>query len=239
MSWQAYLTERGYVLVPGILNPTQCANWLSSWECFLNSERPSTILRTADGTIYGARNLLRDWPEIRDLLEETSVFSLVREILGPQAGLVRILFFDKPPEQSWALPWHKDLNISVRKNDRPSSQFIHPTFKHGVPHVEAPQSLLERMLTVRLHLDPSTETNGPLRVLPGSHQSSKSIDSSGVAPETILSNAGDALLMRPLLTHSSGDSQAGTKEHRRIFHFEFAGMRELPEGFEWWDFVRI
>ena len=44
--------------------------------------------------------------------------------------------------------------------------------KGGVPHVQAPARLLERMLIVRLHLDASTEENEPPRVIPGSHRHS-------------------------------------------------------------------
>ena len=84
-----------------------------------------------------------------------------------------MLYFDKPPGESWALPWHKDLAIAVRDNRLPSDHFARPTTKYGVPHVEAPAWLLERMLTARLHLDEVTDENGPLRVLPGSHRDGK------------------------------------------------------------------
>ena len=42
--------------------------------------------------------------------------SALQTALGPGLGLVRVLYFDKPPGQSWALPWHKDLTIAVRAN---------------------------------------------------------------------------------------------------------------------------
>src|SRR5262249_56828349 len=95
---------------------------------------------------------------------------LLQAVLGPDFGLVRVLFFDKPPGQSWALPWHKDLTIAVRDNRLPSTHFGKPTRKAGVPHVEAPREVLEAMLTLRVHLDDVSEENGPLQVLPGSHR---------------------------------------------------------------------
>src|SRR6185437_14142607 len=98
----------------------------------------------------------------RDIVTSTSLThgrlvrslpNILAAILGPKFGLVRILFFDKPPRQTWALPWHKDLTVAVRDNRLPSQHFAKPTRKAGVPHVEAPQAILESMLTARIHLD--------------------------------------------------------------------------------------
>src|SRR5262249_58384817 len=113
--------------------------------------------------------------------------------------LVRVLFFDKPPERSWALPWHKDLTVAVRDNRLPSRHFAKPTRKAGVPHVEAPPELLEAMLTARIHLDDVTEENGPLKVVPGSHRTGKALVLDGAVPHTVLAGRGDVLLLRPLV----------------------------------------
>jgi ectoine hydroxylase-related dioxygenase (phytanoyl-CoA dioxygenase family) len=161
----------------------------------------------------------------------------LREILGPQFGLVRGLFFDKPPGRSWWLPWHKDQTIAVRNNSLPSQQFSRPTLKAGVPHVIAPRELLEQMLTVRLHLDEVTLDNGPLKVIPGSHLTGATTQDDGIEPATILAQPGDALLMRPLLTHASGDSVEGSTSHRRILHLEFAPSDDLPDGYQWHQFL--
>jgi ectoine hydroxylase-related dioxygenase (phytanoyl-CoA dioxygenase family) len=42
--------------------------------------------------------------------------------------------------------------------------------KEGVVYAHAPANALSRVLALRIHLDDSTERNGPLRVLPGSHE---------------------------------------------------------------------
>jgi ectoine hydroxylase-related dioxygenase (phytanoyl-CoA dioxygenase family) len=88
------------------------------------------------------------------------------------------------------------------------------------------------MLTLRLHLDDMTEENGPLKVLPGSHRGGAER-----SPVTILGHRGDVLLMRPLLSHASNKSHENTTQHRRILHFEFSGIEELPDGFAWHDFM--
>jgi hypothetical protein len=63
-------------------------------------------------------------------------------------------------------------------------------FKVGVPHVEAPEWLLEKMLTMRLHLDDMTEENGPLKVLPGSHHSGKAMISGKRGPASAAVSTG-------------------------------------------------
>ena len=105
-----------------------------------------------------------------------------------------------------------------------------------MPHVEAPLSVLENMLTLRIHLDPATPENGPLEVLSGSHRAGKSLVMEGQPETSILASAGDVLAMRPLLAHCSGKSHPGTALHRRILHLEFAASRELRDGFAWHDF---
>jgi ectoine hydroxylase-related dioxygenase (phytanoyl-CoA dioxygenase family) len=154
-----------------------------------------------------------------------------------QRSVVRVLFFDKPPQQTWALPWHKDLTIAVRDNGLPSTHFARPTRKAGVPHVEAPRAVLDAMLTARIHLDAATEENGPLKVVPGSHRAGKALDLDAAPPQAVLAGRGDVLLIRPLVAHSSGNAHPATRRHRRILHLEFAGRRDLPDGYAWHDFL--
>jgi hypothetical protein len=234
MTWKTCLSQDGYVVIPAVFSADQVERILAALSSAFAEDADGSTLRSADGSIYGARNLLQLWPPVIDAWQRTPLPEVLAEVLGPAFGLVRVLYFDKPPEQSWALPWHKDVAIAVRNNRMPSEQFGKPTFKAGVPHVEAPEWLLESMLTLRLHLDDMTDENGPLKVLPGSHRT-------GVAdkpPVTILGGRGDVLLMRPLLNHASNKSHAKTKQHRRILHFEFSGVEQLPDGFEWHDFIR-
>jgi ectoine hydroxylase-related dioxygenase (phytanoyl-CoA dioxygenase family) len=104
--------------------------------------------------------------------------------------------------------------------------------KAGVMHVQPPAAILERMLTVRLHLDAGDEANAPLRVIPGSHSRGR-LDAAAIAhlreTSTVVAclvPRGGALLMRPLLLHASSASR------RRVVHLEFAAG-ELPAGLEW------
>src|SRR5262249_53166231 len=152
---------------------------------------------------------------------------VLEAILGPRYGLVRVLFFDKPPERTWSLPWHKDMTIAVCDNQLPSPLFGKPTCKAGVPHVEASEELLQAMLTARIHLDDVCDENGPLKVVPGSHRSGKELALGETPPQTILARRGDVLLIRPLVAHASSASHPDTRRHRRILHLEFASAPDL------------
>ena len=139
-------------------------------------------MRTATGAAFAARNVLTLWPAAATIWQQPELLDLVGALLGPGFGLVRALFFDKPPERTWASPWHKDLTIAVADNRLSSRGFSRPTRKAGVPHVEALLHVLEQMATLRIHLDDVTEENGPLRVIPGSHRTGKELRSATLRP---------------------------------------------------------
>ena len=236
--WLTELQRDGYTLLPGVFTDEAIAAMILSLEgVFAERAGMEASIRGDEGSIYAARNVLELWPNAANVWRVAPLPQCLAAVLGPRFGLVRILFFDKPPRQTWALPWHKDLTIAVRDNRLPSLHFRNPTRKAGVPHVEAPLSVLESMLTVRIHLDEATEENGPLKVVPGSHRTGKALTLDLASPVRILANRGDVLLMRPLLAHCSGKSHPETVCHRRILHLEFANTPDLTDGYAWHDFI--
>ena len=196
-------------------------------------------IRDRKGTIFAGRNLLSLFAPARTMWRRSPLLELLSEVLGSDAGLVRGLYFDKPPERTWSLPWHKDMTLAVRDHTVVSTAFSKPTLKAGVPHVEGSLEVLERMLTLRIHLDEVTDENGPLLVLPGSHHTGKASAAPDESVRTILAQRGDVLAIRPLVAHRSISSLPGTTRHRRILHLEFSGIRELPDGVAWHDFVPV
>ncbi len=232
------LSEDGFAVVESVFDAAECGKLVSELEAALVVvEDEKTVLRRANGAIYGARNLLKVFPQATTLWRKPQLTNVLVDVLGPRLGLVRGLYFDKPPESTWSLPWHQDLTIAVQDNGLESDQFRNRTNKAGVPHVEAPDELLRQMLTLRIHLDDVTEENGPLQVLAGTHVSRAAPANRPVV--TILAKMGDVLAMRPLLSHSSGVSLAETSRHRRVIHLEFAAERELPDGYHWHQFVPL
>ena len=147
---------------------------------------------------------------------------------------VRGILFDKTPDANWLVPWHQDLSIAVRER-RYVPGFGPWSVKAGVHHVQPPGEILDQMLTVRIHLDACPAENGPLRVIPGSHRSLLSPNELArrVNEESSVAccvEAGDALLMRPMLAHTS--APARIPAHRRVVHIEYAAC-ELPGALEW------
>jgi len=237
--WQDEIRELGFAIVSDVFSESEVDELNCGLDRVLHrAEEAEGPIRDKAGTVYAGRNLLRLFEPAKNIWRRSPLLELLREVLGPEFGLVRVLFFDKPPERTWALPWHKDLTIAVKPHVGQSTIFSKPTLKAGVPHVEASSEVLAAMLTLRIHLDDMTDENGPLLVVPGSHRLGKASVASYENATPILGSRGDVLAMRPMLAHRSISSREGTTQHRRILHFEFTGLPHLPDGFEWHDFIR-
>lgn len=238
--WQDQLDADGFALLPAVFTADEVIKALAEWaDAVREHAADEAILANDGGPAYGARNLLRLWPRVIHLARHPRLREPLLEVLGPAAGVVRVLYFDKPPGHSWALPWHKDYNIAVAEHRGGEGVFTKPTRKAGVPHVMAPAAVLDRMLTARVHLDDVTADNGPLRVIPGSHRFYELGQDEPREPVAVRCQAGDVLLMRPLLTHASGNTNPDAGLHRRIVHLECAAMAELPVGYRWHDYVPV
>ena len=188
-------------------------------------------------SVYAIRNLLDVVPAVRDLSQSPGLRRYVDAILGPAAIPVRGILFDKTPDANWTVPWHQDLSIAVR--ERVEVAGYGPwSVKAGVPHVQPPPSILEQMVTIRLHLDDCGNENGPLEVLPGSHRHGRLSEadintwkeSGGEVACPV--KAGGVVIMRPLILHRS--LSATVPGHRRVVHIEYAAAT-LPDGLAWYQ----
>jgi ectoine hydroxylase-related dioxygenase (phytanoyl-CoA dioxygenase family) len=177
------------------------------------------------GGVYAIRNLLHLSPVVMELAYSTRVRSIVGEILRDDVLAVRATLFDKTTGANWLVPWHQDLTVCVDEMlDVPG--YGPWTTKAGVWHVQPPASILERMLSLRIHLDDCDESNGALRVLRGTHRVGR-LNAAGIAERqrtatavSCVVGAGGILLMRPLLIHAS--SAASKATHRRVIHVDYA-----------------
>ena len=147
------LQSEGYCILPKAIERPIIEKLKRQLSSNLGDELDGSGTKSSRGTVYAARNLIESMPPIRTMWVNDLLCDFLLEELGSDFGLVRILFFDKPPERTWSLPWHKDQSVAVRDNSIPSKHFSRPTVKSGVPHFVASNSVLEQMLTLRIHLD--------------------------------------------------------------------------------------
>jgi len=184
---------------------------------------------------YGIRNLEKKFRSIASLANDDGLVSLAKSLLGGKVSLVRALFFDKTPDKNWLVAWHQDKTVTLNA-PADLSGWGPWALKEGVHHAQVPESVLNRMLTIRLHLDAADESNGCLEVIPGSHKHGilerreirELVGDSTVFPCVV--DSGDAVIMRPHVLHRSRKSRQ--PHHRRVVHLEFSDF-ELPTGTSW------
>jgi hypothetical protein len=216
-SWE--IETHGFTVVPKVLAPEEVSAWISRLEPVAGAGRRAMLSESSVAALACSPRLL----------------DLVRPFLPSEPFPVRGIFFDKSPEANWLVPWHQDLTLALQRKEDVEG-FGPWSLKDGIPHVQPPVRMLEQMITVRLHLDATDEANGALRVLPGSHSRGRLAADEiqewrSQVPEVLCRmEAGDALLMRPLLLHASGRST--TDRHRRILHLEYAAFG-LPAPLKW------
>ncbi|URD47842.1 phytanoyl-CoA dioxygenase family protein [Chroococcidiopsis sp. CCNUC1] len=230
-NWQKAITEDGFSVVEGVLSPQHIQTLIESIAIASNT----TFAKRRGGSTYAIRNILTTIPGIQALSTSPPVISLAQTVLGDRAYPVRALLFDKTPTANWKVSWHQDLTIAV-KEKKTVEGFAPWSVKAGIPHVQPPVEILENLLTLRIHLDDCDADNGALKVIPTSHLLGKlsqlEIDSFKQTGTVHIchAKAGDVLIMRPLLLHSSSPSIKPF--HRRIIHIEYAAIA-LPESLEW------
>ena len=224
-----HVEHDGFAILAETIGPTEISTILSAVQRI-----GETLMQAPRG---GARALFEHVPEIRTLALDGLVREAAAAVVGPDCFPVRALFFDKTPAANWKVAWHQDLTIAVRAR-RDVAGYGPWSSKAGIPHVQPPISVLERMVALRVHLDDCGPDNGPLRVLPGSHRAgllrASEIDAwrQRVAELSCIVLRGGLLVMRPLLLHAS--SPAKSPAHRRVIHVEYAAT-DLSGGLEWFE----
>jgi ectoine hydroxylase-related dioxygenase (phytanoyl-CoA dioxygenase family) len=213
----------GFAIVPQVVAAPTISR-------ILDALSESAVRRTR----AGIRNVLRI-PAIRELATQENLLELARQVLGPGAIPYRTTLFDKSAQSNWLVVWHQDTALPLRER-RDVRGWGPWSVKEGVVCAHAPASALEQVLAIRVHLDDSNEQNGPLRVLPSTHNSGvlnddqlNALASQEAAIDCCVASGG-VLLMRPLLVHAS--SKAKSNEPRRVLHIEYASTLVCGNGLE-------
>ncbi|MFC5472798.1 phytanoyl-CoA dioxygenase family protein [Paraherbaspirillum soli] len=213
--------EKGFIVIGPLLGAAECLE--------LDSAMPQLQAGSA-----GARHLL-DFSWCTKLAKLIKAHPEIGPLLPSDPVAIQCIFFEKSKDQNWLVPLHQDLSIPVKERV-PHAELIGWSEKEGSLFVQPPDSVLQELVAVRLHMDDCGPDDGPLRMVPGSHKKGRLSGAQALAERDRLGEMvcpvarGGALLMKPLLLHAS--SKASGQSKRRILHFVF-GPRSLPCGLQW------
>jgi ectoine hydroxylase-related dioxygenase (phytanoyl-CoA dioxygenase family) len=180
----------------------------------------------------GARHLMA-LPAINALANSGVLTGLAKEWLGMPAIPFRATLFEKSDTSNWLISWHQDTALPLSGKFE-SAGWGPWSEKAGIRYAHAPAWALSRVIALRVHLDASMSSNGPLRVVPRSHScgvmSNKSVIEFVSSHDSVecFAPRGGVIAMRPLLIHAS--SKARTPEPRRVLHIEYTGSLDFGEG---------
>lgn len=218
------LDKDGFALIKSAVDDRQIAQLIEEGES-ARSEKAAA----------GIRNLLSRSPLINDFAHSELITGMLRSLTDATPRPVRAILFDKTPGANWYVTWHQDLTIPVAQRSD-ASGFGPWSIKDDVVHVQPPVSILEKMISLRIHLDACPEENGAIKFIAGSHSRGilnadeiAAIRDSATA-RVCAAERGDVIAMRPLILHSSSVSQL--PGHRRVLHLEFS-YADLPAGMDW------
>ena len=169
---------------------------------------------------------IRDERQLQTFLDAAGpIGAIAASVLGDQARPVRAILFDKTAERNWALGWHQDRTIVVE--ERLETDGFGPwTVKSGLIQVEPPFEILERMVTLRVHLDAVDERNAPLRIVPGSHKLGRLPEGeiervvANFGERLCLAERGDVWLYATSIVHAS--LAADPPRRRRVLQVDFS-----------------
>lgn len=181
----------------------------------------------------GYRHLLAD-PAVRSLARDRRLTALVENITGKRLIPFKATLFNKAGKANWLVAWHQDTTLPVVRPPSSNDWGI-ATIKDGITFCQAPARVLREIVALRIHIDDSGPDNGPLRLIPGSHNerlSDKEIDRAVTdGPQvTCKVGKGGVIAMRPLVVHAS--SKCTSDRPRRVLHIEYAPGLEFSDGVE-------
>jgi len=222
-SFAEHIDAQGFAIVEGVFSQAEISSIADSIE-----RAPLPRSRA------GARHAMQ-LPIIADLSHDGRLLALTREVLGAEAVPYRATLFDKSADANWLVIWHQDTALPLRRQEDRAG-WGPWSVKAGVIYAHAPTAALNRVLALRVHLDDSTSSNGPLRVLPGTHRHGVLSDTDVAAlaqrsePVDCVVGRGGVLGMRPLTVHASSKSRSDAA--RRVLHIEYAQAMTIEQGFE-------
>lgn len=218
-SLQKALDDDGFALLQQALAEPQRARLLD----LVSAERVAGAVRHRKGSAFAVRALLSKVEPLRAALRETGMDAIASAALGHDAFPIDAIYFDKSRAANWAVPGHQDRQLPVE----PSS-LVECRMRDGISYAEPGVDVLATLLAVRLHFDATDAASGALAMVAGSHRrgiiSQVEIrDLPSEAFQACTAQAGDVLLMRPLVVHRS--SPTNSLAPRRVLHVVYASAQ--------------
>lgn len=166
---------------------------------------------------------------VRRMAEDSRLLDICRSIAGKSMLPYKATLFEKTGKANWLVAFHQDTALPVERS--PGTGGWGPSsIKEGVTFSHAPTSALRQIVALRIHLDDSTEHNGPLRVIPDTHHTRITDDdeftrmSQGNSVACLVGKGG-VIAMSPLIFHASSKSVVDLP--RRVLHVEYAPAFEI------------
>ncbi|MCU7618637.1 phytanoyl-CoA dioxygenase family protein [Chryseobacterium sp. PBS4-4] len=227
--YKTTIADKGFSVISNVFS-TEEIEKIS--EVIQNVDTSKDTFRKSED-LFAIRQFLKEIPEVRNLIFNENLKTIIKEIFGEKYFVVKSIYFDKPEKSNWYVAYHQDLTISVDKKVN-LENFGPWTTKQNQFAVQPPLDILENIFTIRIHLDDTDENNGALKVVPKSHSKGiyrPEIIDWDVETENICNvEKGGVMIMKPLLLHGSNRTTNGKK--RRVIHIEFSD-KELPEELNW------
>ncbi len=223
------LRDSGFTSIENVYSPEEVAQLITA---IGHADIGKETFRKADD-LFAIRQFLKEVPDAVQLVFNENLKTTIRQLFGDNYFVVKSIYFDKPGSSNWYVSYHQDLTISVDKKVELEG-FGPWTKKQSQYAVQPPIEFLQNIFTVRIHLDDTDENNGALKVIPKSHLKGvfrpEAINWTEETEAACSVGSGGAMIMKPLLLHSS--SRTTNHKKRRVIHIEFSSM-ELPSQINW------
>lgn len=193
----------------------------------------AAVAASSHSSKAGVRNLMSS-QEVVGLASDFRLLAICREATDLDLIPYKATLFNKTGKANWLVAWHQDTAVPIER------EFVADgwgpfTEKAGILYGHAPTKALKKIVALRIHLDASTSSNGPLRAIPGSHKFRIGSDAEfrkvvNEGPQVELTvGQGGVIAMSPLLIHTS--SKCLNDVPRRVLHIEYVESLDIAPKF--------
>ncbi len=186
------------------------------------------------GKRAGKRNLMSHYA-VREVANSDKLLDITEKLAGRRLTPYKAPLFEKTGKANWLVAYHQDTALPIKRGQKAQGWGSH-SVKGGINFAHAPEAVLSQIIALRVHIDPSTEHNGPLRVIPNSHrklllsEADLGLVLDKINEVTCTTSSGGVIAMSPLLLHAS--SKCSDAKPRRVLHIEYAPKMSFEDGME-------